>query len=287
MTEDELKLWERYRQGDDVAREELILAYLYLVKAWAKRITRFANWANQEDLVEEGIIGLIKAIERFDLETGVEFKYFAKDYIRGTIFDSSELTRGLARQQEEFYRKIKYVDSVLTRTLQRNPTIEEVADETGLSVEQIMFAIDAMGVAFAGELPDVQEPAAVGRVEFPRQEQAAIIQDVLARLSEREQSIVVDYYWEDQSHDDIAQSHGLSVSNVIKIRQRAVKKLRQLLGSERTGMFDENERSGRRLEETQAHSLDRERVDLVLRTPARQVHAGQSRCSSEAVLHLR
>ena len=160
MTKDELKLWERYRQGDEVAREELILAYLYLVKAWAKQISRFANWANQEDLIEEGIVGLIKAIERFDLEKGVAFKYFAKDYVRGTIFDSSELTRGLARQQEEFYRKIKHVDSVLTRKLQRNPTIEEVADETGLSVEQIMFAIDAMGVAFAGELPDVHEEPA-------------------------------------------------------------------------------------------------------------------------------
>lgn len=286
MTEDELGLWERYRQGDDAAREELILAYLYLVKVWAKRISRVANWANQEDLIEEGILGLIKALERFDLKMGVSFKYFAKDYIRGTIFDSSELTRGLARQQEEFYRKIKHVDSTLTRTLQRNPTIEEVAYETGLSVEQIMFAIDAMGVAFAGELPDAQEPSAACGVELPRQEQAAVIQDALSRLSEREQSILIYYYWEDQSHDEIAQSHGLSLSNVIKIRQRAVKKLRQLLGHERTGMYDNNERPGRRVEESQAHSLDGDRVDLVLRAPARQVHSGQSRLAPEAVLHL-
>jgi RNA polymerase sigma factor (sigma-70 family) len=287
MTEDELSLWERYRNGDDVAREELILAYLYLVKVLAKRISRMANWANQEDLIEEGIIGLIKALERFDPKMGVGFKYFAKDYIRGTIFDSSEITRGLARQQEESYRKIKHVESALTRTLQRNPTIEEVACETGLSVEQIMFAIDAMGVAFAEELPDAQEPSAVSRVELPPQEQAAIIQDGLSRLSEREQSIVVSYYWEDQSHDEIAQSHGLSVSNVIKIRQRAVKKLRQLLGHERTGMQDEKERFGRRVEESQAHSLDGERVDLVFRAPARQAHSGQSRLAPEAVLPLR
>jgi RNA polymerase sigma factor (sigma-70 family) len=287
MTEEELKLWERHREGDEVAREELILAYLYLVKAWVKRISRLAHWANQEDLIEEGIIGLIRAIERFDLEMGVAFKYFAKDYIRGTIFDSSELTRGLARQQEEFYRKIKHVDSVLTKKLQRNPTIEEVADETGLSVDQIMFAIDAMGVAFAGELPDVQEPPVAGHMEFPRQEQAAIIQDALSQLSEREQSIVVSYYWEDQSHDEIAKRHGLSVSNVIKIRQRAIKKLRQLLGHERTGMYDENERPGRRIEEPQAHSLDGERVDLVFRAPAGQGHSGQSRFPPEAMLHLR
>jgi RNA polymerase sigma factor (sigma-70 family) len=287
MTEDELSLWERYHSGDDDAREELILANLYLVKIWAKRISRMANWANQEDLIEEGTIGLIKALERFDLRMGVAFKYFAKDYIRGTMFDSSELTRGLARQQEEFYRKIQHVDSALTGALQRNPTIEEVAGETGLSVDQIMFSIDAMGVAFAGELPDVQGRSAVGGVELPHQEQAAIVQDALSRLSYREQSILIYYYWEDQSHDEIAKSHGLSVSNVIKIRQRAIKKLRQLLGHERTGMYDEYGRPGRRVEESQAHSSYGERVDLVLRAPARHGHSRKSRLALEAVLPLR
>lgn len=287
MTEEELKLWDRYRQGDEAAREELILAYLYLVKVWVKRISRAANWANQEDLIEDGIIGLIRALERFDLKIGVAFKYFAKDYIRGAIFDGSELTRGLARQQEETYRKIKHAESTLMTTLQRNPTIDEVANETGLSVEQIMFAIDAMGVAFAGELPDVQEPTAVSGVQFPLQEQAAVVQNALSRLSEREQSIVACYYWDDKSHDEIAQSHGLSVSSVIKIRQRALGKLRRLLGPEKTAMCDKNERRGRQVEESQAHSLDGERVDLVLRTPARQAHSGQSRRASEGVLHLR
>lgn len=287
MTEVELKLWDRYRQGDEAAREELILAHLYLVKVWAKRISRAANWANQEDLIADGIIGLIKALERFDLNMGVPFKYFAKDYIRGTIFDGSELTRGLARQQEETYRKIKHAESTLTRTLERTPAIEEVAEETGLSVEQIMFAIDAMGVAFAGELPDVQEPTAESGVQLPPQEQAVMVQDALSRLSEREQSIVACYYLEDKSHDEIAQSHGLSVSNVIKIRQRALGKLRELLGHERTGMCEKNERRRKRVEESQAHSLDGERVDLVLRAPARQAHSGQSRRASEALLHLR
>lgn len=286
MREDELDLWERYRRGDDVAREELILAYLYLVKVWAKRISRVANWANREDLIEEGIIGLIKALERFDSSMGVAFQYFAKDYIRGSIFDSSELTRGLARQQEEIYRKIKYVESALTRTHQRNPTIEEVAGETGFSIDQINFAIDAMGVAFAGEMPDAEKSSPNFGMELPGQERAAVVQDALSRLSEREQSIVIYYYWEDQSHEEIAKHHGLSVSNVIKIRQRAIKKLRQLLGQERTGTYDENERPGRRVEESQAHPLDGERIDLI-RPPARHGHSGQNRRALGAVLHLR
>lgn len=287
MTEDEVKLWDRYRQGDEAAREELILTYLYIVKVWAKRISRAANWANQEDLIADGIIGLIRALERFDIRMGVAFKYFARDYVRGTIFDGSELTRGLARQQEETYRKIKYAELTLTRSLQRNPTIEEVAEHTRLSVEQIKFAIDAMGVAFAGELPNIEEPAAANVVLVPRQEQAAVVQDALSRLNDREKSIIACYYWEDKSHDEIAQSHGLTVSNVIKIRQRALVKLREMLGHERTGMCDKNERRRRRVEESQAHSLDGERVDLVLRAPARPTHSGESRSASEGVLHLR
>jgi RNA polymerase sigma factor for flagellar operon FliA len=232
MNEDELRLWKRYSQGNEAAHKELILSYLYLAKIWARRISRIASWANQEDLLQEGVIGLINAIRGFDPSRDVPFERYANQYIRGAILDSSELTRELTRRQQEICRIIKHADAELTRVLQRNPTIEEVADETGLSVEQMTNAICAMGIAFAREPLDAEEPPAPIRVELAQQERTIVIQDALSRLSKRERSVVICYYWEDQSHEEIARRLELTVSNATKIRQRAIRKLRKELGAE-------------------------------------------------------
>lgn len=248
MTEDERSLWERYCKADETAseeaRKELIMYYLPLAVVWARRVSRIAGWANPEDLKQDGVIGLMKAIERFDPSRGVKFKFFANPYIRGAIFDSSEFTRDLARRQEEIYRKMRLAEGELTKALQRNPTIEEVAERTELTIEQIQNAIDAMGVAFAGELPDAEVAPASRMVETPQPERAIMLLEALSYLSAREQETIRRYYWEDQPHEEIAQRLELTVSNVIKIRQRAIGKLRMRLDVKREGGHDEDRRSG-------------------------------------------
>jgi len=222
-------LWINCSRGDDAACRELILSYLYLVKIWARRISRMANWTSQEDLIQDGVIGLINAVRNFDPSRKVPFERYASPYIRGAILDSSDLTRELARRQQEICGNIKRVAAQLTKILQRNPTIDEVADETSLTPEQIRNAIDAMGVAFAGELSSAEEAEAAYGVQRPQQETAVVIHDALSRLTERERSVVTCYYLEDQSHEEIARRFNLTVSNVIKIRQRAINKLRKYL----------------------------------------------------------
>lgn len=228
MTPYEINLWRGSREGNDAARQELIRRYLPLVEVLAKRLARIAG-ACWEDLRQDGAIGLIKATNRFDPTYGTPFRVFAKPYIRGAMFDSSDLTRDMARRQEENYRKFRQTEGELTQTLQRNPTIEEVAQKTGLTVEQIRTAIDARSVAFAGAMPDAEDPPMPERVDAPAPERTLYVLEALAHLSDREQEIVSLYYWEDQPHDEIAQSLGLTVSNVIKIRQRAIDKLRKRL----------------------------------------------------------
>jgi RNA polymerase sigma factor (sigma-70 family) len=228
MTEDELKLWERSSQGDETARKQLVLIYLPLVDVLAKRIAISAG-ANWEDLSQDGAIGLIKAVDRFDYRRDTAFRVFAKPYISGAIFDSSDLTRNLARRQYEIYRRVRQVENDLTKTLRRNPTVEEVAQEAGLRVGQILKAIDAMGVAFAGELPDAEEMSASRMTETAAPDIKIILLEALSQLTAREQEIIRLYYWEDQPHDEIARRLGLTASNVTKIRQRAIARLRKKL----------------------------------------------------------
>lgn len=240
MTEDELKLWKNYGRENGAGQKELILFYLPLVNLLAKRIARLADWANWEDLRQEGVFGLIQAIERFDLSRGLSFKSFAEHFIRGAIFDSSELTRKLARQQEKFYRKMKRAEAELTQRLQRLPTIEEVAANTGLTIEQIHHAIDAMGIAFAGELSETEEMTASYGLQTAHQERATVIQDELSRLSDREQEIIGFYYWEGLLDKEIAERLELTTSNVTKIRQRALDKLRKRLDGNQKGEHHED-----------------------------------------------
>lgn len=228
MIEEEVTLWERFGRRDEAAQRELILFYLPLVDVLAKRIARSIG-AGWQDLRQDGAIGLMKAIARFDPGQGVPFRVFAKNYIRGAIFDSSELTHNLARRQDEIYRKLRQAEHELTQSLQRNPTIEEVAEKAELTIDQIRNAIDARGLAFAGDLPDAEDMPGPGRFEVPRPERTICLLEALACLNAREQEIIRLYYWEDKSHEEIAREVGLAAGNVKKIRQRAIVKLRKRL----------------------------------------------------------
>jgi len=243
MTKIELDLWKGFSQRDEAARKELILFYLPLVDEWAKRISKAASWANWKDLRQDGVMGLMKAIERFDPNRGAEFKYFARPYIRGAIFDGSELTRDMARQQEEICRKIKRVEAELIKRLQRNPTIEEVAEKTGITVEKIRNANDAMGIAFAGAFPDSEDHSS-HLIKAAQPETTILVRDALSQLNEREALVLSYYYLDEQSPQEIAERLGLTVSNVTKIRQRAIIKLRKRLDIIKRGERDEQKRAG-------------------------------------------
>lgn len=229
MTADELNLWERLAgRSDEAARRELILFYLGFVDVLAKRIARNTG-ANWEDLRQDGVIGLIKGIARFDPGQGVPFSAFARNYVCGAIYDSSELTREMTRRQHEIYSKIRQTENELTQILQRNPTIQEVAEQAGLTTEQIRNALDARGLAFAGGMPNAEDAGVSVTLEAPRPERTVSLLQELARLNVREQQIIRLYYWEDLPQEEIAQRLGLTTSNVSKIRQRAIGKLRKRL----------------------------------------------------------
>jgi RNA polymerase sigma factor (sigma-70 family) len=249
MIDDELDLWERY----EAARKGLILHYLPVVDRLARAIARSAGLARWEDLRQDGAIGLMKAIAKFDPNRGVPFTAFARHYIRGAIFDSSEITRDLARRQEEIHRRIKQADNELTKTLRRNPTIEELAEKTRLTRKQIRNALDARGIAFP---ESVSEEDLTDEVELSQAEKNILIHEALSKLDEKEREIVRLHYLEDQPHEKIAEKLGIIPDEVIRIRQRAIdqvaktcqraiKKLNRRFDVKKRGGHDESGRRGK------------------------------------------
>jgi RNA polymerase sigma factor (sigma-70 family) len=244
MKEDEISLWKRYRLGDEKAFEELICFYLYLVKLWVNRVSRYARWANREDLMQDGIIGLIKAVERFDSDRGFEFSTYAQYLIREAIFDSPELTRGLPRLQYENIRKIRDAIEEVTQGEERMMAIEEVAERTGLTTRQVENALEAMYIAFAGGLPDTEELSRISGELVAGQERMALIRSAISQLEEKEETILIRYYIDGRSHQEIAKELGLGESNVSKIRQRTLGKLRKRFDARTGGRRNEAERPG-------------------------------------------
>lgn len=228
MEESERDLWSRRLEGDEMAREKLILRHMPIVKFWVDNISRKAPWANRNDLMQEGVVGLIKAVEKFDPRRGNKFTTYARFRIREAIFDSPEITRNLTRRQDENYRKIKQALDGLAQELVRRPTVEEVAEKVALTVEQVQQALDAMSIAFADEISEAGLSSEASDKTVEHSDRTILVQEALSRLDEREALILTEYYWADKSCPEIAKNLDMKEDTVSKIRWRAINKLRAL-----------------------------------------------------------
>src|SRR3954453_8727191 len=135
----ELKdLWRRYkRDGDDRARERLVVAYSALVKYVAGRMSSgLPGHVEEADLISYGLGGLISAIERFDLSREIKFETYAITRIRGAIIDELRNLDWVPRSVRARAREIERANMKLEAKLQRAPTDEEMATELGVNVDE-------------------------------------------------------------------------------------------------------------------------------------------------------
>jgi len=138
------KLFRQYRlEGDEEARDELITMYLNLVKYLA---SRFRNRGEPiDDLVQVGTIGLIKAIDRFDIERQVEFTTYATPTITGELkrhFRDKGWAIKVPRRLQELSFKVSQAVDALTQKNQRSPTIAEIAEYLDVTSEEVLEAME-------------------------------------------------------------------------------------------------------------------------------------------------
>ena len=209
-----------------MSSEQMILSYLPLVEKLAKRTASMLR-RDWEDLKQDGIIGLMKAVEKFD-ETKGAFTPFARKYILGAIYDSSGVTRDLRQYQYKIYRKFKRADEELTRESGRNPGIDEVAARAGLRVDQIYNAIGALGIAFSEAIPEQAETIPFG-TKNPDMETTIALVEAIDELRDRDGEVIRLYYLEGMVDSEVAARLGLTPDNAKKIRYGALAKLRRKL----------------------------------------------------------
>jgi len=229
MKDDELDLWRLYRMGDQEALEGLLLCYKRLVRFWAGNVMNVAPQADQDELMQEGLLGVLKAMQRFDPDKGIEFSTYASGFIRGALYDNLRRSRNLTRHLYENFRKINRAQEEILQSLGRKPAIAEIAQRAGLTEKQVENTLDAVGIAFPDGLieGDEDSPKSVVKTESP--ETIILIGELLPELNERQRRIVTEYYYMGRTDQEIAGQLSTTTGNVKKIRQRALKKLLSLL----------------------------------------------------------
>ena len=133
------ELWRRYKQdGDDGARERLVVAYSPLVKFIAGRMASgLPSHVEESDLISYGLLGLIGAIERYDPDREIKFETYAIARIKGAIIDELRALDWVPRSVRARARDIERAIAELEKKLLRAPTDEEIASKLGLTEDEL------------------------------------------------------------------------------------------------------------------------------------------------------
>ncbi len=232
------ELWQGYKStGDLELRNRLVVQYSPLVKYVAGRVrSGLPQSVEQSDLISEGVIGLIDAIDRFELERGLQFQTYAVPRIRGAMVDSLRSSDWVPRSLREKKRDIERAQATLETKLGRTPSDGEVAAELGISVSELREAyrkvsytnvssIDELGL---GDELVPSAPDGSGDSDMGPELLAAVRQ-----LPERDQVIVALYYFEGLTLAEIGQVLGVTESRVSQLHTKVTMTLKTKLSLSR------------------------------------------------------
>ena len=227
------------QKGDQGARERLINCNLRLV---FNLVQRFANRGYElEDLFQIGTIGLIKAIDKFNMSYNVKFSTYAVPMIIGEIrrFLRDDSPVKVSRSLKENAYKISKARDNLTKELERDPTLQELSDALGMPIEDIIISLEAVQIPTSIHETLYQDDGdpiyLVDQLSIDEEssmfDQLAL-KEVLNKLSAKERDIIVMRFFQDKTQTEVAKTIGLSQVQVSRIERQALKRFKNLLQEE-------------------------------------------------------
>jgi len=243
------ELWRRANvDGDERARERLVVAYSPLVKYVAGRMaSSLPSHVEEADLISYGLLGLIGAIERYEPEREIKFETFAVSRIKGAIIDELRSLDWVPRSVRARAREIEKAHARLENDLQRSPTEEEMAKKLDMDLEELRDALleianssilaldDLWTVADPGGgqislLDTIHDPHAVDpQQEIDATELKNRLADAIESLPDRERLVIALYYYESLTLREIGEVLGVTESRVSQLHTKAVIGLRSNL----------------------------------------------------------
>jgi RNA polymerase sigma-B factor len=237
-------LYAYHHDGSMKAREQLIELYLPLVRSLARRYSYRGE--QLEDLVQVGCIGLIKAIDRFDIERGVELTTYATPNIIGEIkrhFRDKGWAVRVPRGLQELNVQLSRLMEQLTVQFGRSPTIPELAQASGAQEEEVLEALES-GRAYSSlslsqgsggdgeEDLDPMESLGTEEHQYEVSEDRAILAPGFKVLDERERMILQLRFFDGLTQSQIAQQVGISQMHVSRLIRRSLEKIREEIAAD-------------------------------------------------------
>lgn len=239
------RLWEDYsRLGSSDLREKIIIEYAPLVKVVAGRMSMYLGYnVEYEDLVSYGTFGLIDAIDKFDYLKGNKFETYASLRIRGAMLDQIRkndwIPRTVRQRQKQIDNAIKEIESSTGRAA----TDDDIAVALGITADELLEWQSQMKVTnlvslnefmdAGSEVPN--DPTQSSHFNSPEEvyeegELHEMLREALEDLSEKEQKVVLFYYYEELTLKEISQILEVSESRVSQLHTRALQKMKLKLG---------------------------------------------------------
>ncbi len=221
------------REGDKNAVQQVITENSGLIWSIARRY--FGRGVDPDDLYQLGCVGMLKAVTGFDPEYGTKFSTYAVPKIAGEIrrFLRDDGGIKVSRSVKEQARNIRNARSLLEQKLGREPTVSEIAAETGMTPEDIAAAETA-----AGEPESLQQELAEGMPlesvlgDYSQEEKMVeyiALREAIEKLPENEKTVIALRYYRGMTQENAAKIMKISQVQVSRIERRAVEKLRTQL----------------------------------------------------------
>ena len=239
------ELFRRYKEeGDEEAREQLIVSHLNLVRYIA---AKFKNRGEPlDDLIQVGTIGLIKAIDRFEPDRGLEFTTYATPTIMGEVkrhFRDKGWTIRVPRRLQELSAKVNQATDALTAELQRSPTIDEIAARLGTTADEVLEAMESSSAYSSvplegtGSAEDDDAPSVIDRYasvdgDLAASDDRMVLEEVISEFPEADQQAIRMRYMEGMTQVEIAERLGISQVQVSRMLRRALKRIQEKIDPE-------------------------------------------------------
>ncbi|MFP4521267.1 MAG: FliA/WhiG family RNA polymerase sigma factor [Fibrobacterota bacterium] len=243
------KLWKDYREtGSKSLKDKLLVEYAPIVKYTAYRVgVNLPPSVDINDLIGSGIMGLIKAIEKFDPDRGFKFETFAAHKIRGAILDELRALDWVPRSVRQKSRDLQGVYKKLENELGRMPYDDEVATELGVSIAEFESLLQEVSptiiISLEETMPDrggdakslkiidtIEDPGTSNSLaELGFKETKRILKEAIMELPEKEKLVVALYHYEELTLKEIGEVLGITESRVSQIHSKAILKLRSRL----------------------------------------------------------
>ena len=226
---------------DPALRDQLVTAHLGLAHQLARRFVNRGE--SYDDLVQVASLAIVKSVDRFDPERGVEFSTFATRTVLGELkrhFRDKGWAVRAPRRIQELYLELGQTVGTLSQELGRSPTVAELAESTGASEESVLEALEAgQGYRTSSiDAPDRQEETLAERIggedaTFGNVDDRSVLAPALARLAPREQTILRLRFADGLTQSEIATRIGVSQMHVSRLLAASLERLRKEFAEDR------------------------------------------------------